>query len=112
MQDKGDAADLERTSFLFGPDGPLWYRGYFPAENAGVLASAADIDRILVQFGVARILVGHTKVPTITPLYDGRVIAVQVYPAHDSFGNEIFEALLIRDGVLYRARPDGRVEKL
>jgi len=49
--------------------------------------------------------VGHTRVPTITPLYQGRVIAVQVYPKLDSFGNPIFEALLIRDGVRLRALP-------
>lgn len=108
----GNDADAQRTAFLFGSDGPLWYRGYFPAESAGGMATAADIDRIRASFGVERILVGHTKVPTITPLYDGKVIAVQVYPAHDSFGNEIFESLLIRDGVLWRARPDGRTEKL
>ena len=112
--DKVPDADykVQRSVFLFSTDGPLWYRGYFPAEASGALATAEDIDRIRTYFGVERILVGHTKVPTITPLYDGKVIAVQVYPGHDSFGNEIFEALLIRDGVLLRAHPDGRTERL
>ena len=55
---------------------------------------------------------GHTKVPTITPLFDGRVIAVQVYPREDAFGNPIFEALLVRDGARLRAWPDGRTEPL
>ncbi len=108
----GPGADRERSDFLLGSDGPLWYRGYFPLEAGDAPATAADVDGIRAFFGVERILVGHTKVPTITPLYDGKVIAVQVYPAHDSFGNEIFESLLVRDGVLLRARPDGRTEKL
>ena len=71
-----------------------------------------DIERIRQYFGVETLLVGHTRVPTITPLYDGRVIAVQVYPRQDSFGNPLFEALLIRDGARFRAWPDGRTERL
>jgi diadenosine tetraphosphatase ApaH/serine/threonine PP2A family protein phosphatase len=108
----GDAARRARADFLFGEDGPLWYRGYFPAASAGPAASAADIERILRHFAARRLLVGHTRVPTITPLYDARVIAVQVFPRHDSFGNDIFEALLIRGGELRRALPDGRTERL
>ena len=104
--------DRDRSQLLFGNDGPLWYRGYFPAEAGGALATAGDVDRIRTHFGVERLLVGHTRVPTITPLYDGRVIAVQVYPSHDGFGNDIFESLLVRDGRLLRARPDGRTEPL
>jgi hypothetical protein len=102
----------ERADFLLGEAGPLWYRGYFPAESGQAPPTSADIDRIRQHFGVATILVGHTKVPTITPLYGGRVIAVQVYPREDSFGNPVFEALLIRDGTRLRAWPDGRTEKL
>ena len=114
LQGRAPADDeaRERADFLFGEDGPLWYRGYFPAESAGPAAPAGDVERILRHFGARRMLVGHTRVPTITPLYDGKVIAVQVYPRHDSFGNDIFEALLIRDGVLLRARADGRTEPL
>ena len=105
-------AARERADFLLGESGPLWYRGYFPAESGQAPPAPADIDRIREHFDVRTILVGHTKVPTITPLYDGRVIAVQVYPRQDSFGNPIFEALLIRDGTSWRAWPDGRIEKL
>ena len=104
--------DRERADFLFGESGPLWYRGYFPAESGQAAPSATDLDRVRRHFGVATLLVGHTKVPTITPLYDGRVIAVQVYPREDAFGNPIFEALLVRDGARLRAWPDGRTEPL
>jgi hypothetical protein len=114
LQGREPAAGVarERADFLFGESGPLWYRGYFPAESGQPPPAPADIDRIREHFGVETILVGHTKVPTITSLYDGRVIAVQVYPRQDSFGNPVFEALLIRDGERRRAWPDGRTEKL
>ena len=102
----------DRATFLFGPLGPLWYRGYF-AEHAGANAATADdIGAIRQHFGVGRILVGHTTVPTITPLYGGQVIAVQVYPRRSSFGNVEFEALLIREGEFLRAKPDGSTERL
>jgi len=107
-----NAAERERVEFLFGDSGPLWYRGYFPDESGVVAVNATTIETIRNHFGVARILVGHTKVPTITPLFDNQVIAVQVYPRVDSFGNAIFEALLIRDGIFLRARTDGGTEAL
>jgi calcineurin-like phosphoesterase family protein len=105
-------AERDRADFLLGESGPLWYRGYFPEESAGATATTADIDGIRKHFGVSALLVGHTRVPTITPLYDGRVYAVQVYPRRDAFGNAVFEALLIRDGKFLRALPDGRTEPL
>lgn len=114
LADKPPAAgpELERAEFLLGSSGPLWYRGYF-AEHAGAaVATAEDIGRIRQHFGVARILVGHTTVPTITLLYGGEVVAVQVYPRISSFGSPEFEALMIRDGAWFRARPDGRTEPL
>ena len=113
LHDPG-AADLdrERAGFLLGQNGPLWYRGYF-AEHAGAsVASAEDIGRIRQHYGVGRILVGHTTVPTMTPLYGGQVIAVQVYPKRSEDGAVTFEALLIRNGKLLRAKPDGSSEPL
>jgi len=102
--------ERDRAQFLMGPEGPLWYRGYF-AEVAGAVASDADIDRVLAHFGASRIVVGHTRVPTIRLLYQGRVVAVQVYPRRTDAGVE-FETLLIRGRVLARCRPDGGTERL
>jgi len=102
----------ERADFLFGETGPLWYRGYFADEAGLTAASDEDVRLARQRFGVERILVGHTRVPTITPLFGGQVVAVHVYPHRDSAGSTTFEALLIRDGALLRARPDGGTEPL
>lgn len=107
----GDLDSLERAEFLMGKLGPLWYRGYFPEHEDYPPASAADVTKILAAFQVDRIFVGHTTVPTITRLYDGRVIAVQVYPKRESDGVH-FEALLVRGRKLLRARFDGATEPL
>ena len=109
-------ADRDTAVFLvMHPLGPLWYRGYFPqaARESGFPgATDEDVSRVLQHFGARAIFVGHTMVPTVTPLYDGKVIAVQVYPRRDDAGKAHMEALLVKEGVLYRARIDGGVEEL
>jgi Calcineurin-like phosphoesterase. len=107
----------KQTEFVMGPEGPLWYRGYFEniARRAGSkVAESKDIELIRERFGVQAILVGHTTVPTITSLYGGRVIAVQVYPRRDQqTGAPVMEGLLIRKGgQMFRARVDGSSEPL
>jgi calcineurin-like phosphoesterase family protein len=106
-----DAAASELARFLVTTNGPLWYRGYFPEHADYTPATAEDVDATLAAFGVSRVLVGHTIVPAITPLYGGKVIAVQVYPKRDDAGVK-FESLLLRGGKLLRATPDGKVEGL
>jgi hypothetical protein len=106
----------ELTELVMGPAGPLWYRGYFEREaRAGgfAFATSGDIDLILDMFKVRAVLVGHTTVPTVTPLYDGRVIAVQVYPHRDKgTGAPVMEALSIQRGQMFRVRVDGSTEPL
>jgi hypothetical protein len=105
------AGEAVRADFLTTTLGPLWYRGYFAEHTDFTGATMTDVDLTLAQFGVRRILVGHTIVPTITPIYDGKVIAVQVYPKREA-GAVHFEALLIRAGELFRATPDGATRPL
>jgi hypothetical protein len=102
----------ERFSLLMGSSGPLWYRGYFAEQTSFPTASAEDVGRALEAFGVHRILIGHTIVPSVTPLYAGKVIAVQVYPRRSESGQANFESLLIKKGEFWRAKLDGSVERL
>lgn len=64
----------------WGRYGPLWYRGYFPrhAADFGPTPTAGDVARILEHVGGTTIVVGHTKVGRVTPLFDGRVIAIDI----------------------------------
>jgi hypothetical protein len=116
LLEPGASADMQ-TEFVMGPAGPLWYRGYFreAARKGGFKAAEqSDIELIRERFGVQAILVGHTTVPTITALYDGRVIAVQVYPHRDEQTQApVMEGLMIRkDGLMFRAGVDGGSEML
>src|SRR5262245_57524540 len=97
--------------FVMSPNGPLWYRGYFPdaaRESGSAVASSEDIERVLSFYKAKAIFVGHTIVPTVTPLYGGRVVAVQVYPHRDeATAKPEMQGLLVKQGAFYRARIDG-----
>jgi hypothetical protein len=110
LKDRPEAA--VGAELVMGSLGPLWYRGYFAEQRDFPTASMADVDLALKTFGARRILVGHTIVPTVTPLYEGKVIAVQVYPKHDDRGGAVFESLLIRNGQFFQARLDGSLQRL
>jgi hypothetical protein len=107
-----DDTGRRRADLLMGTLGPLWYRGYFADQTSFPTASAADVDRALAVFGVRRILIGHTIVPTITALYGGKVIAVQVYPRRDETGRGSFESLLVKSGQSWRADVNGDLRRL
>ena len=113
---RSSLGERQPDGFVMSPNGPLWYRGYFPQaarQSGSAVASAADMDEILGFYGVKSVFVGHTIVPTVTPLFQGRVIAVQVYPHRDeASAHPEMEALLVRRGAFYRARIDGTVEPL
>jgi len=58
------------------PDGPLWYRGLADGDEQQL---AGHVDTVLKNFGVRRIVVGHT--PTLTaiiPRFEGKVIRADV----------------------------------
>jgi hypothetical protein len=57
-------------------EGPLWYRGLSqnPEET-----ETANLETILRAQGVARVVVGHTKVTsTVLPRFDGRVLVADI----------------------------------
>lgn len=107
-----DEQRAREAQFLLGRLGPLWYRGYFP-DSTDSPATSADVERMLSYFNVRQILVGHTRVPSVTLLYGRRVVAVQVYPHREErSGAAVMEALRIDGDRLRRAGIDGSLEPL
>ncbi|MBN8501909.1 MAG: metallophosphoesterase [Sphingomonadales bacterium] len=100
----------EVTGLIAGSLGPTWFRGYF-ADSATVerpYMPISEVQRSLEFYGVSRILVGHTIMPQVTPLYDGKVIAVQVYPRRDArTGQPILEGALRDQGRWFRVNAQG-----
>ena len=86
-------------SFLTSPTGPIWYRGYFGEDDFDV----KDLDAILTYFGSKSIIVGHTSVDMITPLFGGKVLAVDSSIKNGRGG----EILIIENGELFRGVLNG-----
>lgn len=107
------APEGSREALVVGASGPLWYRGYFPIRGEPPAATNAEVAASLDRFGVSRILVGHTMVESVLPLYGGKVIAVQVYPHIDAAsGLPVLEGAMRLDGTWYRATAQGKQNPL
>jgi hypothetical protein len=103
----------EREKLVMGREGPQWYRGYFPDQKEFTTATRDDVDLTLKTFGVQTVVVGHTIVETVTPLYEGEVIAVQVYPHRDEqSGAGVLEGAVLTNGKWQRAKSDGALAPL
>lgn len=61
---------------LENQEGPLWYRGLSQNDET---AEAGNLDNVLRSQGVARVIVGHTKVTsTVLPRFNGRVLIADI----------------------------------
>jgi len=78
-----------------GGDGVYWYRGMAKEE-----LSQQQVDDFVTGFGVERIIIGHTKGATVRSLYNGRVLAIDMYHV-DNFENGFMEALQFELGCFY-----------
>lgn len=64
------------ADILDNQEGPLWYRGLSQNPEA---AETANLENVLRSQGVARIIVGHTKVTsTVLPRFNGRVLVADI----------------------------------
>ena len=81
-------------SMLHAADGPIWYRGYFLDDGM----NQQQVDAIAEQLGVSRIIVGHTSMPAVLPLFEQKVIAIDSSIKKGQRG----EVLIVEDGRLQR----------
>jgi hypothetical protein len=80
---------------VLGPAGVTQYRGYFEGtDRRDPRATPAEVVQALDRFGVDTIVVGHTQVNQVTPLFQGRIHAIDV-----NSNTAASEALLFEDGV-------------
>lgn len=70
------AALARRDDFFWHHDSAFWHRAFVQTDTAGAL-----LDRVLDRMESDVLVVGHTRVPTITARYGGRLIAAHT-PRH------------------------------
>lgn len=66
------------TKFLYGNQGPIWYRGMVRNDEKYNPLHTDVLNELLEVYGVKRIIVGHTIFPDIRTFYNGKVIVVNV----------------------------------
>ncbi|MBN2608306.1 MAG: metallophosphoesterase, partial [Candidatus Fermentibacteraceae bacterium] len=94
---------------LYGSLGPLWYRGFhYEMEDDYPEATREEVETLLDFYNVDRIVVGHTELDSLTALYDGRVLAIDV--AVEDLGGQ--QALLCEDDRLYALHSDGTRQEI
>lgn len=97
-------ATVER---LFGPEGPLWYRGMVAGPDEGGLETEV-LERALKAFKVRAVVVGHTTLERVSSLHGGKVFGIDGGMKGQATG----EAWICSNGKLFRGGPDGRLEAL
>jgi hypothetical protein len=98
----------ELLDFLFYTNGPQWYRGFFPDEKDYQQLEGMEIQRILDYFNVKHIIVGHTTLDQITPLFGQAILAVDSGLQYGDRG----DALLWEKGKFYKATVTGKPAEL
>ncbi len=82
---------------LVDSDGPLWYRGLATNPEA---SEAANVDAVLSNFGVKRIVIGHTPTAgTVIPRFGGRVLIIDV-GLSAAYGRRL-ACLIVENGKFY-----------
>ena len=73
--DKPNGGMLLNGGMIMDDDGPLWFRGLAQEPEEKL---AAHLDQVLANFGVKRVVIGHTPQPAVMPRFGGKVIVIDV----------------------------------
>jgi hypothetical protein len=91
---QGNTTRSAALDAVFGPLGLTQYRGYVEnMEGSYARATPAEVTHVLERFGADAIVIGHTLVTQITPMYQERVYAIDV-----NSNTAASEALLFEHG--------------
>ena len=105
LNKEGGFTDLEQ--FLAGSWGPIWYRGYFYERSKYPKITKAKLQEILKHYQARSIIVGHTHVNEIEPLFNGFLFGVDIPMGEAGIEDQ---ALFIKDGKFYRCYSDKNME--
>lgn len=100
------------TRFLFGNDGPVWYRGLVRDEPKYDCLSTDSLRLLMDEYGARdHIFVGHTIFDDISTFYGGLVIDVNVDNAVNRDARR-GRAVLIEGDTYYVVGDEGKMRLL
>lgn len=97
--------------FLFGNQGPLWYRGMVRKDDKYHPLSSDALDLILRKYAARRVIVGHTIFDSVSTFYGGRVIGVNVDNEENREARRSRGVLITVDGI-YTVGDEGVMRRL
>lgn len=99
--------DYDKT-FLWHPDGPLWYRGLISDSTAP--ATPEEVTEVLKSLGASKIVLGHTvSLGKVRSHFDGRVFQIDTGMLNGAFyPGGLPSALEIKDGTFTAIYPGKR----
>ena len=95
---------LQMREKLMGMRGPFWYRGFIETEDYYPPFSEKDLQKVLSEYNVSSVYIGHTNVDTISSLYNNRIYMLDV-PFYN-YGYRI-QALLLEHSTKYLLSTSG-----
>lgn len=97
--------------FLFGNQGPLWYRGMVRKDAKYHPLASDTLNLILQKYAARRVIVGHTIFDSVTTFYGGRVIGVNVDNEENREARRSRGVLITADGI-YTVGDEGVMRRL
>ncbi len=112
FRSKADRKNIsELTGFLYGNDGPVWYRGMVRDQEKYNPVDPEVVKAILKRYKADRIVVGHTVFKDISLFQENLVIGVNVDNAKNR-KEERGRAIVIRKNKIYVADDNGSLRLL
>ncbi|MFP4470154.1 MAG: ankyrin repeat domain-containing protein [Bacteroidales bacterium] len=99
----------ELTDLILNAYGPLWYRGYLFDDQEGYKIRKHEVEKILSFYDASKIIIAHSEVKTVSTMFDGYVIAIDV-PIR--MRKSVPEGLYIDQSGFYRLQHDGSMVSL
>lgn len=98
-------------AFLYGNEGPIWYRGLVRTDEKYKPCASDTLQMILQKYDVDHIIVGHTIFKDISTFYDGKVIGVNVNNKENRKKRR-GRGILIEQGTYYIVGDKGKMRRL
>ncbi len=104
-------AESDELGFLYGGQGPIWYRGLVLKGPKWAPIKNDTLNLLLSRYDIDHIIVGHTIFNDVRRFYNGRVIAVNVDNARNRAKGR-GRALLIDHGRYYVVGDKGILRRI